>query len=175
MDARWCVVAMSVLVFVAGCTRERAPVEDASVVPVVPTFELPVCDVEEWRGIRPMPHEIARHRTFALPAVRYAVGEYPQEWGFRVSLLVDVEGRVQCYSGSRTLLGELMQANLQQRMALATLALSRYRPFVRDGEPVPALITEQMAGERRPLAHRTMPTVPLADVRMSLTLGGGYS
>lgn len=175
MDARWCVVAMSVLVFVAGCTRERASVEDASGVPVVPTFELPVCDVEEWRGIRPMPYEIARHRTFALPAVRYAVGEYPQEWGFRVSLLVDAEGRVQCYSGSRTLLGEPMQANLQQRMALATLALSRYRPFVRDGEPVPALITEQMPGERRPLAHRTMPTVPLADVRMSLTLGGGYS
>lgn len=175
MDARWRVVAMSVLVFVAGCSRERASVEDASRVPVVPAFELPVCDVEEWRGIRPARQEIARHRAFDLPAARYAAGEYPQEWSLEVSLLVDAEGRVQCYSGNRTLLGEPAQANLRQRMALATLARSRYRPFLRDGEPVPVLIAEQIPGERLPLAHRAMPAVPLADVRMSLSLGGGYS
>ncbi|SFV31569.1 MULTISPECIES: ankyrin repeat domain-containing protein [unclassified Pseudoxanthomonas] len=172
MDARWRVVAMSVLVFVAGCSRERESGEDASRVPVVPAFELPVCDVEEWRGIRPTPYEIAKHRTFDLPAARYAVGDHPASWGYTVGLRVDAEGRVQCHELLDGVPGLPTEPNRQQRQALAALARLRYAPFLRDGKAVAALIVEQIPEERIPPSHRPMPDVPLNQVRITLSRGG---
>ncbi|MCF7222226.1 ankyrin repeat domain-containing protein [Marilutibacter chinensis] len=124
----------------------------------------PVCNREQLLGHVPDRDAVQAHREIELPVLRYPFGTQRDRWGLQLRVRVDETGRVVCHedkdeSGMARPLSEVQRAGLK--------AL-RYRPFVLDGRPVAAIVTEEIAEEERPQRPVPMPQAPLERVRIGL-------
>ena len=128
----------------------------------------PVCSRDQLLGPRPDPDEIRAHRLAGLPVLRYPFGTQRDGWGLQLTVRVDETGRVVCHSGKDEL-GRAQPLGEMQRVALGAL---QYRPFIRDGRPVAAVVTEHVDEEELPERQVPMPRVPLEAVSIGLRRSG---
>jgi hypothetical protein len=106
------------------------------------------------------------------PVVSYPSGAKGADdrWGFDVALRIDESGRVVCY-GSKGRFGEPIQFNAARLSALSDF---RYEPFMRDGVPTSAVITEEVREQEMLGAHLLLPAASLDKVRISLERTGCF-
>ena len=135
--------------------------------------EVAPCSRQQLLAYAPGESEIKAHRSFAAPVISYPYGTKLEKWGWRLTARVDEAGRVVCY-GTKGEFGRDVSMNASRRAFLGTLAAWRYVPFVRDGRPTAAIVSERVAEQELPGKHLPLPDVPLADVRISLGRSGCY-
>lgn len=148
-------------------TTEVQP--DASPSPTAKT-ERPVSACTDVQRSNPLKAgEVAEHRQFELPVIRYPFGAARRFWGFGIGLRIDESGRVACYQ-----VGEDVELGGERLAILRTVGAWRYTPFARDEKPVTAFVYEHVAEEELPQAHLPLPDVPLEQVRIALERIGGH-
>lgn len=130
----------------------------------------PLCTDRQPVGVRVQWEEIQRNRLFEHPSIQYTADQQLEEWGLPLELQVDEQGRLVCYR-IRDWFGRLPPLNPQRKQALTQLAQWRYRPFVRNGQPVTAIVEQIISEERLPAVHREMPVAPLDTFRIRLARG----
>lgn len=133
----------------------------------VQRVDWPVCSGDQLLGHVPGRNEVQAHRLTELPVLRYPHGTQKERWGLQLTVRVDETGSVVCYSGKDEF-GGAQPLDETQRAELAQL---RYRPFVQDGKPVAAIVTEEVYEEERPERQVPMPQAPLEQVRIGLQRG----
>jgi Domain of unknown function (DUF6438) len=135
--------------------------------------EVPHCAPNQLAGIAPSSEETARHRRFELPVLEYPEVDTTQDWGMPLTLLVDALGRVACYE-VKSEFGQPRAMNDRRRDLIKATWAWRYEPFLRDGKPVAAVVSEEVYEERLPGRRRPLPDVPLDQVTISLRRTGCY-
>lgn len=137
-----------------------------------PHAGVPTCGDDQLAGISPEPAEIAAHRSFDVPVLTASGPQDPDRtWGFGLALLVDASGVVVCHAVEE-------YHGPPQPMDGARLALQqamsgwRFKPFLRDGVPVAAVVRERIYEQRLPRERRAAPKVPLEQVSVSFTRTG---
>lgn len=160
----WAVAA--VVALAVSHTAAQAPTASAM------AADIPVCKPAQRRAYSPGAEEIAAHRLSGAPVIRYPYGTAMPKgwWGTELTVRVNASGRVICYSDLDEL-GEQRTVSTQRRALLRDL---RYRPFERDGQPVEATVTEEIAEEELPQQRRLPPDVPLEQVRIVLARSGCF-
>lgn len=144
----------------------------AGQLPAVAAAKVPgVCSADQMRGVSTNADEVKRHREFELPVIDYADNQVMDTWGFDLSLLVDASGRVECHLVEQQS-GKPVTITGRRRKLLAETATWRYRPFMRDGEPVSAIVHEHVYEERLPSVIHEPPAVPLGQVVIALDRSG---
>lgn len=134
---------------------------------------VPECTARQLLARVPEPETIASHRTFALPTLHYPFGSRRKAWGMELLVRVGEDGGIECYS-VRDPYGRPQPLDDGRRALLAQLRRWRYMPFLRDDQPVAALVTEHVAEEERPERQVALPEVPLQDVRIVLKRTGCF-
>lgn len=111
----------------------------------------------------------AGHRAFAAPVLTYAAGETrPKPFGYKVGLDVAADGRIACYRvGVQTL-------SPKRRSIFAGLTEARYRPFVKDGKPVPVTVILPVYEQRAPARHVPPPQGAPETFAITLQRGGCF-
>jgi hypothetical protein len=142
-----------------------------SVIHLVRAAEMPMCGKAQLLAYAPPDDEVTTHRQFTLPAVRYLFGTQRSIWGLVVTARVDATGRVVCYVARGPWLGQGDGKALNdiQRAAIADFAAWRYAPFVQNGKPTAAVLSESIAEEEIPERHLTLPDVALDQVHITLS------
>jgi len=115
--------------------------------------------------------DVAAHRQFELPVLHYPADAKREQWGVPLTLLVDRSGRVACWTIESSSARESEMSAQRERLLRATSAW-RYRPFLHDGMPEMAVVTESIAEERVAGPHRPMPAITLDQVTISLSRSG---
>jgi hypothetical protein len=138
---------------------------------VVQAAEVPTCDRVQSLGYAPANDEVTAHRRFAVPAVRYPFGMQRPMWGLVLTVRVDATGHVVCYATHSPWPGKGDGEALSdmQRAAIAEFATWRYAPFVHDGKPTAAILSESIAEEENPERHLPLPDVPLDRIHIALS------
>jgi Domain of unknown function (DUF6438)/Ankyrin repeat len=135
--------------------------------------EWSTCNETQRLARSPDSDEVAAHRLFPLPVVRYPHGTDKDDWGLRITVGVDESGRVVCYSGKSSFDKEHTPDNEQQAV-IGGIAAWRYTPFTTDGRAVAAVFEERVSEEELPQKHLPLPEVPLDDVQISLERRGCF-
>lgn len=141
-----------------------------------PAQVIPVCSERQLLGVAPTDEEVKRHCLFGSPSIDYPFGTQSpsrDDWGFNLTLRVDEQGRVVCYS-SRDELDRPLELNVQRRALLSAVWSWSYSPFVRHGVSIPAVVTEEIYQEDLPRQHLIPPTVSLEKVHITLERSGCY-
>jgi len=160
--AKWLIAATFVLT-PAACSQPVAA-------PPTAETDLPVCTMAQSLAHVPGRKDIEANRLEPLPVVRLPFGTQKDMWGFDVRLRVDQHGVPTCYV-PKDEFDRPMQVDPSTRTLLAAL---RYRPFLRDGAPVVAIVSESVREEEITGAHIPTPQVPLEQVRIRLDRSGCY-
>jgi hypothetical protein len=128
------------------------------------------CTEEQRRGLVPSSKEVREHRDSPLPEVGYAYGTERSSWEFRLIVRVSAAGRVECYDEPppSEFRDSLRGIEGPRRAVIEGLREWRYKPFLREGRPVPVVITETLREYEKPARRREIPEVPLDKVRISL-------
>lgn len=171
-------VIMLAVLATQACSESRdtaaAPTREADFTPAATIGgPVPICAERQLGEIAIRPDEVAKHRRFELPVIRYSHGAAPEAWGMDIALSIDETGNVACYRA----LQDGVQSSSERLAILKDIGGWRYTPFIRGGHPVAALVYEHVPEEESPQAHRPLPDVPLEQVRIALerTSGGWYS
>lgn len=132
--------------------------------------EILECTQEQRRALVPSAAEIRDHRVTPLPGVSYPYDTKRQSWKFDLSVRVNASGRVECYSEPppNDARDSLRGIDGPRRAVIDDLDGWRYTPFLREGRPVPVVITETLREYETPARRRDVPEVPLDKVRISL-------
>lgn len=141
-----------------------------------PSRAIPVCDAQQLLGFVPRDEDVKHHRLLGSPQIGYPFGTQSpsrDDWGFDLTFRVDERGRIVCYA-SRDPFDRPLELNDKRRAMLAALSTWRYTPFVRNGIPVPAVVTEAIYEEELPRRHSIPPAVPLESVHISLERSGCF-
>jgi len=134
----------------------------------------PACSAQALPGTAIDRAETAEHRTFSLPTIDYQDGSELETWGMPLALQVDPSGRITCYLVEKSEFGLDVQINARRRALLAQLGSWGYRPFIREGRPVAAVVRELVYEQHLPSKKREWPDVPLDQVSISLSRSGCY-
>jgi hypothetical protein len=128
------------------------------------------CTEEQRRALVPSGDEIRGHRETSLPTVGYPHATRRQSWRFELILRVNVAGRVECYDEPPPSDSDDAQRGIEgpRRAVIDGLDEWRYTPFLRNGRPVPVVITETLREYELPQSHRAVPEVPPDKVRIVL-------
>ena len=131
--------------------------------------EVVECTEEQRRAAVPSADEIRDHRQTPLPVVSYPHGTRRESWRFALIVRVNTAGRVECYDEPPPDNWD-SQPGIEgpRRAIIDALQDWRYAPFVRDGRPVPVVITETLREYEMPGRHREVPEVSPDKVRISL-------
>ena len=129
----------------------------------------PECSKQQLVGYQRSAQEVASHRRFVLPDISYpaAPGQF---WGFILRARISESGKVVCYQLEPTFdfhPQHFSALNERRRAFLSGLGSWSYTPFMHDGRPVPALVSEEI-NEHELSAHTELPSVPLEQVRIVL-------
>lgn len=149
---------------VQGCAQAPSPVV-ANDAPVCSDAQLLVSKVDE--------KQMQAHRKSALPTISYPYGTQREDWGLQLTLRIDESGRVACYLAKDDI-GRPQTLNAERRNIVKTLGHWRYRPFVREGKAVAAIVSEQVGEQELPEKHVPLPEVPLEQVRIVLERTGCF-
>jgi len=124
----------------------------------------------------PSADEIRGHRETPLPEIGYPLGTRRDHWRFDLIVRVNAAGRVECYDEPPPSDWPESQRGIEgpRRAVIDGLDDWRYTPFLRDGRPVPVVITETLREYELPGAHRALPDVPLDKVRIALDRSGCF-
>lgn len=139
-----------------------------------PSNTIGECTGANKLGFIPKENQVAEHRQFTVPTLTYPFGtrlESDWTWGLMLGLRVNERGQVVCYMDQDfRRFGEhiSLKLNEQRSQLLETLAKATYSPFLLNGKPVAAIVTEQIAEEEAPKRHRDLPSVPPDQVRVIL-------
>lgn len=131
------------------------------------------CGPDQLVGIVPTSDELASSRQFVLPVIDYPADKGPESWGVPLTLLVGATGRVACYQVEDEF-GKPLVMNALRRELAPAMSDWRYRPFLRDGKPVAAVVREHVYEQSTPQSHQPLPDVPLAQVTISLWRTGCF-
>lgn len=144
--------------------------------PTTPTAVIPECSDAQLLGYAPKDEELQAHRQFAMPVISYPFGTERQfDWGLSLKVRVDEAGAVVCYKPVKAFFAqELPILNDERRAQIAKLSSWRYKPFVQDGRPVAAVLSEHVAEQESPEKHLPLPEVPLDKVRIVLNRSGCF-
>ena len=136
-----------------------------------PAAAAAVCTEDQLLAFAPGKAEVASHRHFTVPTIRYPYGEkFPEsseDGNFRVTIKVDALGKVSCLDLDDRI-GRAQPLTDARRRTLAAVPGWRYAPFTQDGHAVGAIVVEEITEEKLPSRHVTLPDVPLSQVRISL-------
>lgn len=155
-------VIVLMAMFAVSCQPAASPAQAA--------LPPPLCTDRQPVGVRVQWEETQRNRLFEHPSIQYAADQQLEEWGLPLELQVDEQGRLVCYR-QMDVFGRTLPLNPQRKQALAQMAQWRYRPFVRNGQPVTAIVKQIISEERLPAVHRDMPVAPLDTFRIRLSRG----
>lgn len=133
----------------------------------------PVCASDQLAGVSPDKDELSEHREFEVPVIDYPSGEDPKVWGLPLSLQIDESGRVTCYLVD-DMFGRSRTINTRRRALLEAVSGWHYRPFVRDGEPVRAVVREHIYEQSLRENFEALPDAPLDQVTISLARSGCF-
>jgi len=138
--------------------------------------EVVECTEEQRRALVPPADEVRDHRETPLPAVSYPYDTQRQSWRFDLIVRVNAAGRVECYDEPPPSDSGEAQRGIEgpRRAIIDGLHEWRYTPFLRDGRPVPVVITETLREQELPSVHRAVPEVPLDMVRITLERSGCF-
>lgn len=141
---------------------------------VVAASEVGVCPEQSLLGYVPDDAERDSHRRFAVPAIAYPFGTLlAGDWGLDVTFRVDATGRVTCYRATDRVENPFA-LNPQRRAAIQRMSAWRYAPFLQDGRPVAAVVSEQVDEYERPGKRVALPDVPLERAIIALERSGCY-
>lgn len=133
--------------------------------------DIPVCTAAQLLGLAPKAAEVKAHRAFSVPTITHAYAAMSQTdyWGIKVTMRIDESGNVQCYRLSNGWEdGIAVPLNKPRLVLIESMKQWRYRPFVRDGKPLVAIVNEDVAEEEAPQAQVPLPDVPLEKVHIRL-------
>ena len=135
-----------------GCTQATPSQTNDSLV-----AELPQCTERQMAAIAPAAEEIAAHRRFGIPVLTVAPPHDPERsWGLDLLLLVDETGAVSCYEVEDSF-GRPQPMTGERAALLHEMTGWRFKPFLRDGTAVPAVVREQIYEQRVPQQRRPAP------------------
>jgi hypothetical protein len=136
--------------------------------------ELPACPAGQLAGIAPTSAEIAAHRQYEVPVLTLLGPHDPERiWGLSLVLSVDESGTVSCYEAEDSF-GRPQAVTGERLSLLQAMAHWRFKPFLRDGTAVPAIVREQVYEQRLPQHRRSAPQVPLDQIAISLRRSGCF-
>lgn len=162
-------VSILVLCAVQGCAPASGPDGMAEAA----RKTLPVCAPAQLLGPVPERAESGELRLFDLPTIDYPHGTRKDMWGLSVTLRVDEKGIPVCHALSQ-MFGDEVVLDEQRRELVGQLAGWRYTPLVRDGRPVPMVVTEALREQEMPSVHVPLPDVPLSQVKITLSRTGCF-
>jgi hypothetical protein len=136
----------------------------------VASAEVVECTEEQRRALVPSADEIRGHRETPLPAVGYPYATRRESWRFDLIVRVNAAGRIECYDEPPPSESRDSQRGIEgpRRAVIDGLHEWRYTPFLRDGRPVPVVITETLREYEMPGRRRAVPAAPLDKVRIAL-------
>lgn len=133
-----------------------------------------VCAPGPLKGYVPSVAEIAAHRMFTLPTLRYPFGtRIPGRWGISLTLQVGASGQVLCYQ-LKDDRGNNQPLTDQRRALIAQIPGWRYTPFTQGKRKVKAVLSEPIYEEERPKEHIPLPEAPLQTLDIRLERGACY-
>jgi len=139
-----------------------------------PSAEAGVCNHAQLLGYSPSREEVEQHRRSVRPAIHYPFGTEKWDGELLLTVRVNEAGKVACF-GTKNEFDDEIRLNAKRRALINSLASWRYTPFVKGGQAVPAVFTEQIdEQEELPPEKRPLPSVPLDDVRISLSRSGCF-
>lgn len=149
---------IAVLGLLGLCFLQAAPAGAAGV---------PLCDEKQNRAYFPGEEDAKAHRAFSMPTLSYPFGTKLENnhWGLILRVGVDETGAVVCHDVPQW---TNQQLNDKRRAIINGMGEWRYRPFVRNGKPVPVILQETVPEEEQPEKHVPLPDVPLGQVRITL-------
>ncbi len=134
--------------------------------------QLPECSQQQRDAFAPEYEEVGEHRLFPLPILSYPFGIKPgTTYGMRVTVGVDSAGRPVCVSHAAGDRSRAQPLNSKRRAILDNVANWRYRPFVKDGQAVAAIVDEYIREQETPLRIIPLPVVAAKDVEITLDRG----
>jgi hypothetical protein len=137
--------------------------------------DVAVCQKGELLGFVPEAEQVQQHRQFALPIISYPFGTKLNSYGggLELTLRINTFGEVVCYALTNRF-GEAQALNDQRRAVIREFSNWHYAPFLRSGQAVAAVVTENVAEQETPQARKQAPDVPLAQVHIGLRRSGCY-
>ena len=137
--------------------------------------DVPECTARELLGYSPSKPEIAAHRQFALPVVKYSHGTKLMAYagGLALTLRIEAAGNVACFAMADEW-GERQALNDQRRDVIGDLSNWRYAPFMRDGAATAAIVKEVVGEEELPGSVSEPPVVSLQAVMIGLQRSGCF-
>lgn len=133
-----------------------------------------VCPAGPLTGYAPDDKEVAAHRRFKLPTLRYPFDTHlPGRWGVSLAVLVNAAGQVTCYR-MKDELGKDQPLTDPRRTLLQQLKDWRYAPFTQGKLPVQAVFSEHIGEEEEPKEHVPLPAAPIETLRVRLEHGPCY-
>jgi len=133
---------------------------------------IPRCEAEQMDDASPG-EDVAAHRQFELPVLAYPAQAKLEPAGLSLTLLVDRSGQVVCHTIEDSFDRE-PEMTAPRRKLLRAMSRWHYRPFLSDGKPQMAVVSETVAEERLPDLHRPLPVVALDQVTISLERTGCF-
>jgi hypothetical protein len=129
------------------------------------------CMPGQLAGYAPSEKEVAGHRKFTLPTLRYPFNTRPGgRWGLSLTLTVDDSGQIMCYR-IKDELGKDQTLNDQRRGLLEQLNDWRYTPFTQGKQKVNAVFSERINEEELPREHVALPEAPVEALHVHLDRG----
>jgi hypothetical protein len=134
---------------------------------------VPECSEAQRQGVRIPAEERDYHRLFPLPVIDLEpdnTAGYPYSHEFAVR--VDEAGRVLCHLVEEHETPESRRHVSDAQAWASRVARWRYKPFLRDGRAIQAIVAQDYHLQRRPHQHATMPEVPLDRFEATLARAG---
>jgi hypothetical protein len=129
------------------------------------------CAPGQLAGYAPSDKEVAAHRKFTLPTLRYPFNTRPGgRWGLSLTLTVDDSGQITCYR-MKDELGKDQVLNDQRGGLLEQLKDWRYTPFLQGKQKVNAVFSERINEEEAPREHVPLPEEPVEALHVHLDRG----
>lgn len=158
-------IGLAFCILPAACSRSPAQF------PRVPS--IPSCNKQQLLGYTPSLQDAEAHRRFKPQPITYPFGtklDFLRGWGLLLTLRVDESGKVTCFD-SKDEIGKQLTLNDQRRAAIQGMASWRYEPFVRNGIPVVAIVSEKINEQEMPERHVPLPHAPLESIQIALQRG----
>lgn len=160
---------LSAFLFCSACSPQKESLSTNA----FPTQTLRTCEKIELLGHVPSPDETVRHRRFAMPVITRPFGSERESWKFDLKIKVDAQGRPICYLNADEF-GRKQVLDQERNAVIIAVATWRYMPFVVDGAPAVAIVTESISEQEAPERRLPLPEVPLDQVRIRLERTGCY-
>lgn len=166
------VLVLACVAMVAACSP--ADMRDATTAATAISYSSTQCAPGQIAGSLVASSDIEKHRLFESPVIEYPADTKQDVWGFNLDVMLRNDGSVACYLVADEY-GQKVQLHAARKALLAKSGTWRYRPFAdAGGAQIPVRLREAVREERSPTVRRTMPTVPMSEVSITLERTGCY-